>query len=304
MATISENCIGSVPAPTSIARPQITDHPVFTQMRALAGMDDDGALRAAIVYLDLFENKRWWGVDFRNNETSSLMFIFGSPTRNGNRHVIIPIATDTKLTIRTLRHYLMEGHKARNDFYSQAPNTSMEFLKPNKPETSSPTIASSNIPSTSVSSCTTASSNPPSDPSSTPPSSSPKVTLAIVSRDGTLVYYQLADGLLRPQRPLTAAQRLHRDALKRLGKAGIGGGDRKETEERLWVGKKPRLEEKNVEEEPIEADAEMVERGEDVTEVNEEANEIAEKEEDDWMEANAEGGGGGEWTEDTEGFWD
>ena len=130
-----------------------------------------------------------------------------------------------------------------------------------------------------------------------------------MSRDGTLVYYQLADGLLRPQRPLTAAQRLHRDALKRLGKAGIGGGDRKETEERLWVGKKPRLEEKNTAKEEegteYEADAEMGESGEAVTEVNEEANKIAEKEEDDWMEANAEGGGGGgEWTEDTEGFLD
>jgi len=302
MATISMSGSDSIPSPSSIVRPQITDHPVFTQMRALPGMNDDAVFRAAIVYLDLFEKKKWWGVDFRNNETSSLIFIFGSPSRNGNRHVIIPVATDTNLTIRTLRHYLMEGHKARNEFYSQ-----FLFQAPTVTKTST---ASSDIPSMPASiSLTTASSPLPSIPSSTPPSSSPKVTLAIVSRDGTLVYYQLADGLLRPQRPLTAAQRLHRDALKRMGKAGVGCGDRKETEERLWVGKKPRLEgdtENNVDGGTDDGvNVEMGESGEGVTgEVAEERDkhEEAEKEEKDWMEADA--GGEEEWAEDTEGFWD
>ena len=41
----------------SIARPQITDHPIYIQVRALPNIDDDSAFRAAIVYLDLFESK-------------------------------------------------------------------------------------------------------------------------------------------------------------------------------------------------------------------------------------------------------
>lgn len=294
-------CGDPVPAAASIPRPQITDHPVFSQMRSLPGIDDDGALRGAIVYLDLFEKKRWWGLDFRPFASSSSIFIFGSPTRNGDRHVIIPVSTETKLTIRTLRLYLSEGHKARNVFYSEALNTtSEEYLQ--------------------SSSALTQSLPPNSTPCATPIpalSSSPKVTLAIVSRDATLVYYQIADGLLRPQRPLTAAQRLQRDALKRMGRgAGVGCGERKETEERLWGGKKPRVEE---EEDMVSAEGANVEETADALQTDSEvvgqetggrAGASSERptgadginlNDNQWTEG---AGGGGDWEDDAGGFWD
>ena len=47
-----------IPSTSSIPRPQITDHPVYVQMRRCPGVDDDQAWRATIVYLDLFESKQ------------------------------------------------------------------------------------------------------------------------------------------------------------------------------------------------------------------------------------------------------
>ena len=67
-------------------------------------------------------DKRWWRVDFVLNERLSSILLFGSLTRNGERHVIIPVATETKLTIRNLRHYLAEGASALDDFCNEQVN--------------------------------------------------------------------------------------------------------------------------------------------------------------------------------------
>ena len=45
------------PPASSISRPQITDHPIFEQMRSLPGVSEDAAFRATLVYLDLFESE-------------------------------------------------------------------------------------------------------------------------------------------------------------------------------------------------------------------------------------------------------
>ena len=58
------------------------------------------------------------------------------------------------------------------------------------------------------------------------------MTLGIVSRDSTLVFYQISDGLLLPQRPLNSAQREERDALRKMGKKG----GPLLNEERRWIG--------------------------------------------------------------------
>ena len=68
--------------------------------------------------LPTFSGKQWWNVDYVFNETLSSIVILGSPTRSGQRHVVIPLATETKLTIRFLRKLLSEGAAALDAYYT------------------------------------------------------------------------------------------------------------------------------------------------------------------------------------------
>jgi len=171
--------------PTSIGRPQLPDHPVFKEMTK-DGVNEDLAFAAMIVYLDLFERKHWWHLDFVFNPVLATFIIFGSKTRNGHCHAVIPIrnanSTSAALSIRKLRTFLKEAPK------------SFEMLQTEKASFSS--IAS------------------------------PRVTMAMLTTDATLVYYQIANGLLKPAPPLNAVQRLEREARRRICRTLVVGGEK------------------------------------------------------------------------------
>ena len=143
----------------------------------------------------------------------------------------------------------------------------------------------------------------------------PQVTLGIASRDATLVYYQISDGLLVPQRPLTAAQRLERDAKRKLGLKG--GPSVKEA--RTWVSPAVSTEKTNswgtrerydalvsAQSQEISADETQGGKTEGLEAVDATEEKVGiecggkEGEDSDCDK----GGGGDDWKEDTEGFWD
>lgn len=233
----------------SLSRPQIVEHPVFLEMKAIPGVSEESAFRSTLIYLDLIERKNWWYLDFKFNEFLQMILIIGSPSKKGPLQLILPTSSEVKLSAHEMRKFLIEGNNAKENIFKKSCTESLKF--------------------------------------------SPKVTLAIMSSDSTLVYYHISDGLVKPRQPLTAAERLKKEAERRSGKRK---GTANESENNV---KKNRAEDEEQGEDLREEEEGEMELRNNTQTNQEESKEKTEVDDDDGC-----GGGGDGWEEDTEGFWD
>ena len=88
----------------------LEDHPKFKEIQSYGYYDEKTSLaRAAItVYLDLCENKHWFGVCIRPCESLKLVYVTGKRTKKSQIDVVVPLTIDTALTAEEIQNILQE----------------------------------------------------------------------------------------------------------------------------------------------------------------------------------------------------
>lgn len=88
----------------------LEDHPKFKEIQSYGYFDEKSSLaRAAMtVYLDLCENKHWFGVCIRPCESLKLVYITGKRTKKTNMDVVVPLTIDTALTLEEIQNIIQE----------------------------------------------------------------------------------------------------------------------------------------------------------------------------------------------------
>lgn len=88
----------------------LEDHPKFKEIQSYGYFDEQSSLaRAAMtVYLDLCENKHWFGVCIRPCESLKLVYITGKRTKKTNMDVVVPLTIDTALTLDEIQNIIQE----------------------------------------------------------------------------------------------------------------------------------------------------------------------------------------------------
>ena len=88
----------------------LEDHPKFKEIQSYGYYDEKSSLaRAAVtVYLDLCENKHWFGVCLRPCESLKLVYFTGKRTKKSQFDVLVPLTIDTALTAEEIQNILRE----------------------------------------------------------------------------------------------------------------------------------------------------------------------------------------------------
>ena len=88
----------------------LEDHPKFKEIHSYGYYDEKSSLaRAAItVYLDLCENKHWFGVCIRPCESLKLVYVTGKRTKKSQIDVVVPLTIDKALTTEEIQNILQE----------------------------------------------------------------------------------------------------------------------------------------------------------------------------------------------------
>ena len=88
----------------------LEDHPKFKEIQLFGYYDEKPSLARAVitVYLDLCENKHWFGVCIHPCESLKLVYITGKRTKKSQFDVVVPLTIDTALTAEKIQNILQE----------------------------------------------------------------------------------------------------------------------------------------------------------------------------------------------------
>ena len=85
----------------------LEDQPKFKEIQSYGYFNERSSLTRAVitVYLDLCENKHWFGVCIRPCESLKLVYITGKRTKKSQVDVVVPFTIDTALTVEEFRTF-------------------------------------------------------------------------------------------------------------------------------------------------------------------------------------------------------
>lgn len=95
----------------------LEDHPKFKEVQSFGYFNEKSSLARAVitVYLDLCENKHWFGVCIRPCESLKLVYITGKRTKKSQVDVVVPLTIDTVLTVEEIQDIVKEVNRCEQE---------------------------------------------------------------------------------------------------------------------------------------------------------------------------------------------
>ena len=95
----------------------LEDHPKVKEIQSYGYFNERSSLARAVitVYLDLCENKHWFGVCIRPCESLKLVYITGKRTKKSQVDVVVPLTIDRALTVEEIQDILQEVNRCEQE---------------------------------------------------------------------------------------------------------------------------------------------------------------------------------------------